>query len=167
MAKATKPAFEIALDPHRPGRHRARLEPYGVAVWAVIAHFQGVNGGSIEETAREYGLPPGAVRAAIAYYEADPRFVDAFLLLNREELDDPGQATGAARRVGHQGKSAVQLLAAALEARSVFVTHDRGQFALLHERWQAWTAGWDLADARHPGILVISDAGVLPAPEAA
>jgi len=79
------PTFEIVLDPHRLGRHHARVEPFGVAIWAVIAHLQGVNG-SVTETARNYELPEEVVRAAIAYYQEDPRFIDAFLLLNREEI---------------------------------------------------------------------------------
>jgi uncharacterized protein (DUF433 family) len=77
------PDLTIALDPHRPGRHRARLVHYGRPIWALIAYLQG-NGWNIAETARDYDLPEEAVRAAIAYYEADPQYIDAYLLL----LDD-------------------------------------------------------------------------------
>ena len=82
-APAEAPDLTIALDPHRPGRHRARLVHYGRPVWALIAHLQG-NGWDVAQTARDYALPEEAVRAAIAYYEADPKYIDAFLLL----LDD-------------------------------------------------------------------------------
>ena len=34
---AEAPDLTIALDPHRPGRHRARLVHYGRPVWALIA----------------------------------------------------------------------------------------------------------------------------------
>ena len=158
--------FEIVLDPHRPGRHRARVEPYGVAVWALIAHYRGVNGGSIGETAKSYGVPESAVRAALAYYEADPRFVDAFLLLNREELGAHGDDAGAALRVGKPGNTDLEQLAIARRTGRVFVTHDRA-YALLHEAWRAWTAEWGLAETRHPGIVILPDAGVLPAEAAA
>ncbi len=73
----------IALDPHRPGRHRARLVHYGRPIWALIAYLQG-NNWDVPQTARDYDLPEEAVRAAVAYYEADPQYIDAFLLL----LDD-------------------------------------------------------------------------------
>ena len=33
------PDLTIALDPHRPGRHRARLVHYGRPVWALIAYL--------------------------------------------------------------------------------------------------------------------------------
>lgn len=79
----TEPDLTIALDPHRPGRHRARLIDYGRPIWALISYLQG-NDWDVAQTAQDYALPEEAVRAAIAYYEADPRYIDAFLLL----LDD-------------------------------------------------------------------------------
>ena len=78
---AGEPDGTIALDPHRPGRHRARLVAYGKPVWAVIAYFKGFDG-DIARTAEAHGIPEEAVRAAVAYYQADPKYIDAFLLLN-------------------------------------------------------------------------------------
>lgn len=82
-ASETEPDLTIAFDPHRPGRHRARLVRYGRPVWALIMDLQG-NDWDVARTARDYALPEAAVRAAVANYEADPRYIDAFLLL----LDD-------------------------------------------------------------------------------
>lgn len=76
------PDVTIGLDPHRRGRHRARLVEFGVPVWALIAHLQG-NGWDAAGTAADYDVPEEAVRAAIAYYEADPQDIDAFLRQNR------------------------------------------------------------------------------------
>ena len=80
------PDLTIAPDPHRRGRHRARLVHYGRPVWALIADLQG-NGWDVAQTAHDYALPEEAVRAAIAYYEADPKYIDAFLLLNRDAFE--------------------------------------------------------------------------------
>ena len=77
------PDLTIDLDPHRPGRHRARLVHYGKPIWALIASLQG-NGWDAAQTARDYNIPEAAVQAAIDYYRADPKYIDAFLLL----LDD-------------------------------------------------------------------------------
>ena len=76
----------IALDPHRHGRQYARLVEEGKAVWVLIAHLQG-NGGDIADTAAAYGISEEAVSAAVAYYEADPRYIDAHLLLSRESFN--------------------------------------------------------------------------------
>ncbi len=75
------PDVTIGPDPHRPGRHLARLIEYGVPVWALIAHLQG-NEWDAVRTAEDYTIPEAAVKAAIAYYEADATYIDAFLLLN-------------------------------------------------------------------------------------
>lgn len=71
----------IAMDPHRAGRAFARLVEYGKPVWAIVAYFKGFEG-DVARTAEAHGIPEAAVRAAIAYYESDPKFIDAFLLLN-------------------------------------------------------------------------------------
>ena len=84
--KVAGPDVAIGLDPRRLGRHRARLTHCGVPVWALIAHLQGVDW-DVAHTARDYDLPEEAVRAAIAYDEADPTYIDAFLLLNRDALE--------------------------------------------------------------------------------
>ena len=80
------PDVTIALDPHRRGRHRARLVRYGRPVWALIADLQG-NGWDVAQTAQNFDLPDAAVQAAIDYYRADPQYIDAFLLLNREYFE--------------------------------------------------------------------------------
>ncbi len=81
-ADEAAPDVTIGLDPHRPGRHRARLVEYGVPIWALIADLQG-NEWDAARTAPDYNIPKAAVEAAIAYYEAEPKYIDAFLLLNR------------------------------------------------------------------------------------
>ena len=94
MAKIdTKPAVEpddtaapdltIGLDPHRPGRHRARLVHSGKPIWALIASLRG-NDWDVAQTARDYNLPEEAVQAAVDHYRAEPKYIDAFLLLNRD-----------------------------------------------------------------------------------
>lgn len=72
----------IGLDPHRSGLDRVRLLDYGVPLWALVAHLQGV-GGDVAQTAIDYQVPVEAVRAAQLYHEAHPEYIDAFLLLNR------------------------------------------------------------------------------------
>jgi len=78
----------IALDPHRPGRHQVRLVASGRAVWAIIASLQG-NSWDVAQTAADYAISEAAVRAAIAHYNEDPKYIDAFLLLNREYFEAP------------------------------------------------------------------------------
>lgn len=82
-ADETEPDLTITLDPHRPGRHRARLVHYGRPIWALISYLEG-NDWDVVQTARDYALPEAAVRAAIDHYRSDPKYIDAFLLL----LDD-------------------------------------------------------------------------------
>ena len=86
------PDVTIALDPHRPGRHRARLVEYGVPVWALIAHLQGVDGDTAQ-TAHDYAIPEEAVRAALTCYEFDPSHIDAFLLLHRDGFETIDEST--------------------------------------------------------------------------
>ena len=83
---AAEPDVTIALDPHRPGPAFARLVAYGRPIWAIIADLQG-NGWDVAQTARNYAVPEEAVRAAIDYYKADPRYIDAWLLLNRSAFE--------------------------------------------------------------------------------
>lgn len=86
-AATPETAIAIVPDPHRPGRNRVRLEPYGVPVWALIAHLQGVDWDTAQ-TAANYDLPEPAVRAAFDHYRAEPRFIDAFLLLLRSSFEE-------------------------------------------------------------------------------
>ena len=84
-ADEAAPDVTIGLDPRRPGRHRARLVEYGVPVWALIPHLQG-NEWDAAPTAEDYHTPKAAVAAAIACYEAEPKYIDAFLLLNDDNF---------------------------------------------------------------------------------
>ena len=77
---------QIGLDPHRSGLDRVRLIDFGVPLWALIAHLQGVDG-DIGKTASDYNIPSDAVRAAKIYYDAHPDYIDSFLLLNRSTFD--------------------------------------------------------------------------------
>jgi hypothetical protein len=76
----------IGVDPHRTGLGRVRLIDFGVPLWALVAHLQSVEG-NIEQTAIEYNVPVEAVRAAKAYYDAHPEYIDAFILLNRSAFN--------------------------------------------------------------------------------
>jgi uncharacterized protein (DUF433 family) len=60
-------AKHIEPNPHRRGRHHARIAGRGVAVWALIGYLRDA---TVAETARDYELPEEAVLAAIAYYSA-------------------------------------------------------------------------------------------------
>ena len=77
----------VVPDPHRLGRDRVRLEPYGIPVWALIAHLQGVEWDAAQAAA-DYGIPEFAVSVAIDHYRAEPQYIDAFLLLNRSTFDE-------------------------------------------------------------------------------
>ena len=50
-----------------------------------------------------------------------------------------------------------QLLAAVRDDR-LLVTHNRGDFALLHDAWLTWPAAFGLALPPHPGILLLDPA---------
>jgi uncharacterized protein (DUF433 family) len=75
--KADLIAKYIAPNPHKAGIYNAIIEPYGVSVWVIIARFEAVNGGNIDEAAAEYDLPHEAVEAALAYYERHGPAIDA------------------------------------------------------------------------------------------
>jgi hypothetical protein len=86
-ATAETEPIAIVRDPHRPGRDRVRLEPYGVPVWALIAHLQGADW-DVAQTAKDYAIPEAGVQAAVDYYRAEPQYIDAFLLLLRSTFDE-------------------------------------------------------------------------------
>jgi uncharacterized protein (DUF433 family) len=75
--KADLIARYIAPDPHKAGIYNAIIAPYGVSVWIIVARFETVNGGDIDEAAAEYDLPREAVEAALAYYEQHGPAIDA------------------------------------------------------------------------------------------
>lgn len=95
----------IQPDPHRPGTADARIEPYGVSVWAVIGYLLAtaqfkVTGTAtpekrpplreleeilpnlIESVALDYEIPIEAVAAALAYFRRYPRAILARIALN-------------------------------------------------------------------------------------
>jgi uncharacterized protein (DUF433 family) len=71
----------VGPDPNRPGPDRARLVDYGVPVWALIAHLQGLDG-DISLVARDYMIPEEAVVAALAYYVEHQEAIDARIAIN-------------------------------------------------------------------------------------
>lgn len=73
----------IVADPHRPGRHNARVVD-GPPVWLAIGALDRT-GGDEAAVAREWGISMQALRAAIRYYERHRALIDAKLLLEREE----------------------------------------------------------------------------------
>ena len=75
----------IEEDPQRPGPADARLKEAGTAVWALLSYLQLAVGNKIEQAASDYGVPPEAVEAALAYYRQSPehkRVIDARITLN-------------------------------------------------------------------------------------
>ena len=72
----------VVEDPYRPGPAEARLATYGVHVWALVEYYQQAVGGDIERVARDYAIPKEAAEAALAYYRAHKRVIDARILLN-------------------------------------------------------------------------------------
>ncbi len=71
-------------------------------------------------------------------------------------------------QLGNKGATDVQQLLLAGRMGRVLITHNFRHFALLHEAWLAFAAEWGVPAApRHPGILIIPDAGVVPSADAA
>lgn len=97
----SRPATEEELlslvkqDPHRPGRARGRLIDHERPVWALILHLMSEHSlddpfdatdEQIRDTADAYDIPEIAVRAALAYYKRNRRYVDALLTLNADAI---------------------------------------------------------------------------------
>jgi len=87
----------VKCDPHRPGPSRGRLVDFEVPVWAIILHLQSQSAledaataseADIADAAAAYRVSEQAVRAAIAYYVANRRSIDALLLINAEGFDE-------------------------------------------------------------------------------
>lgn len=64
-----------------PGPMEARLEPSGVAVWAIIGYLRAVEG-NIDRVAKDYDIGREEVEAAIEYYETHKGLIDARLAMN-------------------------------------------------------------------------------------
>lgn len=59
----------------------ARLNPYGVSVWAIVGRLEAVAGDI--DAATEYDVPRAAIEAAVAYYERHKDAIDARREANR------------------------------------------------------------------------------------
>lgn len=81
----------VKPDPRRPGPDRWRVANDGPAVWAIIQHM--IAEGDIDDptqasdelvalTAVDYEMPEIAVRAALAYYEANRAAIDTRIAIN-------------------------------------------------------------------------------------
>lgn len=73
----------IQQDPHRPGRHEARVVTAvsSPQVWILIPYLRA---SGLDEVARAYELPREAVLAVIAYYQRNRELIDAKILLDME-----------------------------------------------------------------------------------
>ncbi len=80
-------------DPHRPGPDRWRLVPSERPIWAIIMHIYTiddiddafhVSDETIAETAAAYDISDEEVRAALAYYAANPGAIDTILAANTD-----------------------------------------------------------------------------------
>lgn len=67
----------IERNPNKPAVYDARLNPYGVSIWAIASHFETVNGSDLDRAAAEYGVPREAIEAALAFYERYKAAIDA------------------------------------------------------------------------------------------
>ena len=74
------------IEPHpaKPGRAFAREKTRSVPVWALIATLAG-DLSNADEVSRAYAIPREAMEAAIAYYQQNKAYIDAWNLLNRGE----------------------------------------------------------------------------------
>ncbi len=80
------------------------------------------------------------------------------------------------RRLGHDALSARDLgldrvdddilLTVATDAGRILVTHNGGDFIVLHRVWRRWSRRWG-AREEHAGILILPQRPALPTPETA
>ncbi len=72
------------IEPHpaKPGRAFARVKTRGVPVWALIAFLE-EDFSNADQVASDYAIPREAMDAAIAYYQQNKAYIDAWNLLNR------------------------------------------------------------------------------------
>jgi len=74
------PEYIVEGGPHHDGD--ARIDVFGIAVWALIGHLEAVHA-DIKQTAEDYEIPVEAVEAAHAYYLLNKPIVDARRAANR------------------------------------------------------------------------------------
>lgn len=65
-----------------------------------------------------------------------------------------GHTATTTRAEGRLGNPDPAQLLLAADRAMIFVTHNRTDFALLHEAWLTWTQGWGAARS-HAGIIVL------------
>lgn len=66
----------VRVDPRRPDLGEARLAAYGYPVWILIDALTAADQDAAR-VARDYELPEGAVKAALAFYHRHREAIDA------------------------------------------------------------------------------------------
>ena len=75
----------VELNPDKPGFDQARLKEFGVAIWALVAYYQVVNG-DLNQVAHDYEIPCEQVKAALAYYKRHRTLIDARVAINNGDV---------------------------------------------------------------------------------
>lgn len=99
VGPVTEQDLHALVKPDRVKRGRAfwRLVPSERPIWAIIMHlltFVGVSDPAeatddqIRQTADDYEISEVEVRAALAYYERNRKYIDAWLLINFDTGED-------------------------------------------------------------------------------
>jgi hypothetical protein len=87
----------VKPDPYKPGRAFWRLLPSERPIWAIIMHLLTFVEGDdpteatddqIRQTADDYAISEIEVRAALAYYERNKKYIDAWLTINFDWGED-------------------------------------------------------------------------------
>ena len=85
----------VKQDPTRPGKARGRLIDHEVPVWGLILFLMSEHSlddpllatdEQIGDTADAYDLPEIAVRAVLAYFRHNRRYIDALITLNADAI---------------------------------------------------------------------------------
>jgi uncharacterized protein (DUF433 family) len=71
----------IEQNPHKRPIADARIRGHGVAVWAIVAHYDATTGNA-DQVAAGFNPPVEAVRAALAYYKRHKKLIDARITIN-------------------------------------------------------------------------------------
>lgn len=86
----------VKPDPHRPSPDRWRLIPSDRPIWAIIMDIYTIDeideiddafqttAETIKATATDYDISEDEVRAALAYYAANPEAIDTILATNTD-----------------------------------------------------------------------------------
>lgn len=73
-------------------------------------------------------------------------------------LRNAGHTVATARQLGLATATDDAQLLAAVQHGRMLVTHNRGDFTLLHDAWRIWPTTFGLALPAHPGILALDHA---------